>query len=1289
MAIHRFLRNACFIVILFVLLPFARSYASTEPVSDIKGHWAESDIQEWLDQGLITGYPDHTFRPGAEVSRGEFVALVNRAFKYSDTKAISFKDLKPANFAYIEVQKATAQGYISGFSDNTFRPDKQITRQETAVIISRILGFDSEEATGSVSAQDANLIPAWSKPAVQYLLDQGIMSKNADGTFQPQRNMTRAETVVVIKKALALSTVVYDQTGTFGESAVSTVQHNVRIAASNVTLRNMHIRGDLVIAKEVADGNAYLEQVQVDGVTRIEGGGSNSIHIRNSKLNTVSVNRLNNAVRVVAEGTSAVQDVQILSSAVIEEKDITGDGFVNVTVLPNAQVSSSERTVMLAGDFKKVSVGGSLKEFKVLSGSIANLLIQENLVIPTLNFSKNVVIEKLEMKSKLTISGEGQVKGIVLSEGVPDPKLPKEQQPAAPATGGGGGGSSNPGPGGGSGGGSPDPGTGGGNGSTPVPALAVTGITAANGMLEVQFNRNLDNLPDAAEFAILEQVNHGEFHKVDVTLVTLLDNKATVQLTIPSIANSEAEQLAVYSVSYKGGSPVLSEAITVPKANVTVSGRLFIQPYTETKPLPAYNLHIYLRGAKDTRGNYTAIVGKGGEFSFDNVVPGTYVILMPLSPYTYYTDEFTVEAGENLVLPDLTVIQKLPEAEVDPITYTDLAYIRGSVQGLGVPFRVKIELENGKPLNTPAGKYDMFFGIDLYYFNPDLQLKGNDKVFVTLYTDYGWSSKRFEVKVVERPQTKAPVVTSVVYEDTNRIKGTIEDPSAEITITREDGTMVGKSSSYGNRFDIFLWNTAPLPAGEKLKVYAQAQGKRKSGPSSITVIVPTAVTAQPVVTETVYENDWAIYGTAEGESTIVVKREDGTTLGEQKISYQGYDLKYSVPLNPRPVVGETLYISAKGYEKLISKPVPIVVVSRPVTPTPTVVGVVYSDDTEFRAFVQYKYDIDVTLKDMNGAVIDRVRTFNGTALFWNVKLTGDTQYQITAEAPLLKESKPFVFTVIAPTVATSVPRVTSSVYAYNETTFTGTAEPFAKVYLYFDDGTLLHESQANSQGEFYMYMPSFPDRLVLPGDKLIIRADARGKLISDAVEVTAVELTDKSSQPILNNNIVYGYTTQLSGSAAKSTVIQVFYENGRPVYVGSYSDMNTGYWQSGIWSTYLHGGDRIYVIATEKGKLPSDPLYITIEPSTKADTPVVTGIVNAGDATIQGTYSGAVKSNGVYTTIFFMNENNEVYGSEIVQSDGSFSFKTYFHPLVSGEIIRLFAKEGYKEASELLTITVN
>lgn len=1020
MAIHRFFRKACFIVILIVLVPFARNYASAEPVSDISGHWAEADIQEWLDQGLITGYPDHTFRPGAEVSRGEFVALVNRAFKYSDLKDVSFKDLKPENYAYIEVQKAIAQGYISGFGDNTFRPGKHITRQETAVIISRILGFDSTGATAAVSAQDANLIPAWSKPAVGYLLDQGIMSKNSGGAFQPQRNMTRAEAVVVIKKALGLSTVVYDRAGAFGKDAVSTVHHNVRITASNVTLRNMHIRGDLVIAKEVGDGDAFLEQVQVDGVTSIEGGGSNSIHIRNSKLNTVSVNRMNNTVRVVAEGTSVVKDTQILSSAVIEEKDISGDGFVNVTVLPEAQ-ASSERKVVLAGDFMNVSVGGNLKEFNVRSGSVANLLIQENLLIPTLSFSKNVVIEQLDMRSKLTISGEGQVKGVVLSEGVPDPKLPKEQTPAAPATGGGGGGSSNPSPGGGSGGGSPDPGTGGGNGSTPVPALSVTGITAANGMLEVQFNRNLDSIPDAADFAILEQVNHGEFHKVDVTLVTLLDNKTTVQLTIPSIAISEAEQLAVYSLSYKGGTPLLSEAITVPKANVSVSGHMFVQHYTENKLAPAYNLPVFLTGTKTIWGNYTAIVGKSGEFSFENVVPGTYVLNTSFNGYRYYT-EYTVEAGKDLVLPDIKIIEKPPEVQIEPVTCTDNPYISGRIMNVYDSFSVKIELENGEQLNSPAEKYRTYFDINLFELNPDLHLKANDKLFVTVYTDRGWSSQRFEVKVVERPQTKAPVVTSVVYDDTNRISGTTEESSADITLTREDGTIIGIATSFNSRFDIYLGNSnSPLfHAGEKLKVYAQARDKRKSEPAYITVQAPTAVTAQPVVTKVVYEYDREIYGTSDGDSDIIVRRADGTILGLSK-NFGSSSTNFWMYLNSQLIAGETLYVTAKGYEKLPSKPFEVVVASKPVTPTPTVVGVVYGDGTKIDVYVPgLSGESHFLLKTMDGNVIGDFYMAGERASYEviKVKLTPNVQYQATVVGTLMKESEPFFFTVIDRTKAT-------------------------------------------------------------------------------------------------------------------------------------------------------------------------------------------------------------------------------------------------------------------------------
>ncbi|WP_461671148.1 S-layer homology domain-containing protein, partial [Mycobacterium tuberculosis] len=72
--------------------------AESVQVTDIKGHEAEAEIQEWLDKGIVKGYMDQTFRPDNEISRAEFVALVNRAFRYMNQEKVDFKDLKPTDW---------------------------------------------------------------------------------------------------------------------------------------------------------------------------------------------------------------------------------------------------------------------------------------------------------------------------------------------------------------------------------------------------------------------------------------------------------------------------------------------------------------------------------------------------------------------------------------------------------------------------------------------------------------------------------------------------------------------------------------------------------------------------------------------------------------------------------------------------------------------------------------------------------------------------------------------------------------------------------------------------------------------------------------------------------------------------------------------------------------------------------------------------------------------------------------------------------------------------------------
>lgn len=69
----------------------------------MNGHWAQSQIEKWVKQGLAKGYPDGTFRPDNKVTRAEFVTLLNRAFGQQKPGAeCDFADVKPTDRYYAD-----------------------------------------------------------------------------------------------------------------------------------------------------------------------------------------------------------------------------------------------------------------------------------------------------------------------------------------------------------------------------------------------------------------------------------------------------------------------------------------------------------------------------------------------------------------------------------------------------------------------------------------------------------------------------------------------------------------------------------------------------------------------------------------------------------------------------------------------------------------------------------------------------------------------------------------------------------------------------------------------------------------------------------------------------------------------------------------------------------------------------------------------------------------------------------------------------------------------------------
>lgn len=189
------------LILCFTLLLSTVVQAVAQP-NDIAGHWAQDVMENMVENGVIVGYDDGTVKPDDAITRAEFVAMVNRYYGFVQTTEISFADVVDTDWYYAEIAKAKAAGYISGYVDNTFRPNNPITRQEAAVIIASIEALGAVDDTGALNQfGDADDIGQWAHSAVRALIGAQIMSGYPDETIRPEQNITRAEAASLLYKA--------------------------------------------------------------------------------------------------------------------------------------------------------------------------------------------------------------------------------------------------------------------------------------------------------------------------------------------------------------------------------------------------------------------------------------------------------------------------------------------------------------------------------------------------------------------------------------------------------------------------------------------------------------------------------------------------------------------------------------------------------------------------------------------------------------------------------------------------------------------------------------------------------------------------------------------------------------------------------------------------------------------------------------------------------------------------------------------------------------------------------
>lgn len=200
-------RFGSFLCFLIVFSLFASSSAAPIKLRDINNHWAKANIERAVSLGFISGYPDGTFRPDKSVSRAEFVAILLASAKITaeNPKNYSFPDVSSKHWASKSIYKAVELGWISGFPDGTFKPEQMVTPEQSSVITCKRLGWDARGVAYQLALKNfpgASSINYWAKPFMGMLLQEGVLKGDSTHILLSGKILTRAEVVVLILNLL-------------------------------------------------------------------------------------------------------------------------------------------------------------------------------------------------------------------------------------------------------------------------------------------------------------------------------------------------------------------------------------------------------------------------------------------------------------------------------------------------------------------------------------------------------------------------------------------------------------------------------------------------------------------------------------------------------------------------------------------------------------------------------------------------------------------------------------------------------------------------------------------------------------------------------------------------------------------------------------------------------------------------------------------------------------------------------------------------------------------------------
>lgn len=163
-------------------------------------YWAAQSITTMAEAKILNGYSDGTFHPEQPLKREEAAIVFNNLIgeRPGVMLASSYSDITSDRFSAMAIDNVSKKNIMSGYGDNSFKPEQYMSRQEFAVVADNYLhyvGYKTEDPTtlDDIAYADQKFIAPWAQDAVRELASLGFLAYNKDTLFNPEKYITRAE----------------------------------------------------------------------------------------------------------------------------------------------------------------------------------------------------------------------------------------------------------------------------------------------------------------------------------------------------------------------------------------------------------------------------------------------------------------------------------------------------------------------------------------------------------------------------------------------------------------------------------------------------------------------------------------------------------------------------------------------------------------------------------------------------------------------------------------------------------------------------------------------------------------------------------------------------------------------------------------------------------------------------------------------------------------------------------------------------------------------------------------